>query len=146
MKGWVGLVGWPTAAGWLTHISGHPAAAGRAQDSESFPASSATFYHCATPPTTLVLGYTKPKIVNIRTSWWTLLSAMTLQRRWRRYAVDGSPRFAPMATILTYHTITRFLFVPHQVLYQQNRLQFLFVVKSHCVKTANVIILSANSK
>ena len=35
MKGWVGLVGWPTADGRFTHISGHPSAVGRAQDSES---------------------------------------------------------------------------------------------------------------
>ena len=34
MKGWVGLVGWPIADGWLTHISGHPSAMDRAQDSE----------------------------------------------------------------------------------------------------------------
>ena len=51
MKGWVGLVGWPVAdglptlvvthqlqVGWLTHISGHPSAAGQAQDRESSPA------------------------------------------------------------------------------------------------------------
>jgi len=38
MKGWVGLVGWPVASGWLTHISGHPSAAGQAQDRESSPA------------------------------------------------------------------------------------------------------------
>ena len=30
MKGWVGLVGWPSCLSWLTHISGHPSAAGRA--------------------------------------------------------------------------------------------------------------------
>jgi len=33
MKGWVGLVGWPTANG----LSGHPLVAGRAQDRESSP-------------------------------------------------------------------------------------------------------------
>ena len=36
MKCWVGLVGWPVADG-FTHISGHPSAAGRAQDRESLP-------------------------------------------------------------------------------------------------------------
>jgi len=35
MKGWVGLVGWPTADGLPT--SGHPSAAGWAQDRESLP-------------------------------------------------------------------------------------------------------------
>ena len=35
MKGWVGLVGWPAADG--LPISGHPSAAGRAQDRESSP-------------------------------------------------------------------------------------------------------------
>jgi len=30
--------GWLTYSGWLTHISGHPSATGRAQDSESTPA------------------------------------------------------------------------------------------------------------
>ena len=30
---------WLTCSGWLTHISGHPSAAGRAQDRESSPAS-----------------------------------------------------------------------------------------------------------
>jgi len=34
MKGWVGLVGL-TYSRWLTHISGHPSATSRAQDSES---------------------------------------------------------------------------------------------------------------
>jgi len=29
---------WLTYSGWLTHISGHPSATGRAQDSESMPA------------------------------------------------------------------------------------------------------------
>ena len=29
---------WLTCSGWLTHISGHPSAAGRAQDRESSPA------------------------------------------------------------------------------------------------------------
>jgi len=39
MKGWVGLVGWPVADGLPTcDISGHPSAAGRAQDRESSPA------------------------------------------------------------------------------------------------------------
>ena len=36
MKGWVGLLGWPTAER-FTHLSGHPSAAGRAQDRESSP-------------------------------------------------------------------------------------------------------------
>ena len=30
--------GWLTCSGWFTHISGHPSATGRAQDSESTPA------------------------------------------------------------------------------------------------------------
>jgi len=37
MKGWVGLVCWLTADGLPMHISGHPSAAGRAQDRESSP-------------------------------------------------------------------------------------------------------------
>jgi len=30
--------GWLTCSGWFTHVSGHPSATGRAQDSESMPA------------------------------------------------------------------------------------------------------------
>ena len=30
--------GWFTCSGWFTHLSGHPSATGRAQDSESMPA------------------------------------------------------------------------------------------------------------
>ena len=41
---------WLTYSGRFTHISGHPSAAGRAQDRESSPARP-MFYHCATPPT-----------------------------------------------------------------------------------------------
>ena len=38
MKGWVSLLGWPTGySGRFTHISGHPSAAGRAQNRESSP-------------------------------------------------------------------------------------------------------------
>ena len=40
---------WLTCSGWFTHISGHPSAAGRAQD-EKFASQRPTFYHCATPP------------------------------------------------------------------------------------------------
>jgi len=32
------LPSWLTYSGWFTHISGHPSAAGQAQDSESTPA------------------------------------------------------------------------------------------------------------
>ena len=42
--------GWLTYSGWFAHISGHPASAGRVQDSESSP-QRPTFYHCATQPT-----------------------------------------------------------------------------------------------
>ena len=46
MKGWVGLVGWlqPT----LSHISGHPSAADRAQDRESSPVKDRRSTNCAT--------------------------------------------------------------------------------------------------
>jgi len=37
---------WMTWSRRFTNVSGHPSAAGRAQDRESSP----TFYHCATPP------------------------------------------------------------------------------------------------
>jgi len=42
---------WLTYSGWLTHISGHPSAAGRAQDRESSPARDRRYTNCATPPT-----------------------------------------------------------------------------------------------
>ena len=42
---------WLTCSGWFTHISGHPSAAGQAQDREKFASQRPTFYHCATPPT-----------------------------------------------------------------------------------------------
>ena len=35
---WLSWPSWLTCSGWLTHISGHPSAAGRAQDRESSPA------------------------------------------------------------------------------------------------------------
>ena len=34
---WPGWPGWLTCSGWFTHISGHPSAAGQAQDRESSP-------------------------------------------------------------------------------------------------------------
>jgi len=37
VKGWVGLVSWPTAGGRSTHINGYPSAAGQVQASESSP-------------------------------------------------------------------------------------------------------------
>jgi len=45
--------GWLTYSGWLTHISGHPSATGRAQDSESTPAKDRrhTAVRCTTQPT-----------------------------------------------------------------------------------------------
>ena len=42
---------WLTCSGWFTHISGHPSAAGRAQDNKKFASQRPTFYHCARPPT-----------------------------------------------------------------------------------------------
>ena len=42
---------WLNYSGWLTHISGHPSAAGRAQDRESSPARDRRSTNCATPPT-----------------------------------------------------------------------------------------------
>jgi len=57
MKGWVGLVGWPTADG--LPISGHPPAAGRAQDSErSLPTSLSDYEQSSnsiTPDPTIAL-------------------------------------------------------------------------------------------
>ena len=41
---------WLTCSGWLTHISGHSSAAGRAQDRESSPETD-VLPLCATPPT-----------------------------------------------------------------------------------------------
>ena len=49
MKGWVGLVGWPTADGLPTWV--HPSAAGRAQDRESSPVKDRRSTNCATQPT-----------------------------------------------------------------------------------------------
>jgi len=40
--------GWLTYSGWLTHISGHPSATGRAQDSESSPAKDRRLPSCHT--------------------------------------------------------------------------------------------------
>jgi len=48
--------GWRTYSGRFTHISGHPSAAGRAQDSESSPVKDRRSTHCAT----------QPNIINIR--------------------------------------------------------------------------------
>ena len=43
--------GWLPYSGRFTHISGHPSAAGRAQDREKFAGQRPTFYHFATQPT-----------------------------------------------------------------------------------------------
>ena len=42
---------WLTYSGWITHISGHPSAAGRAWDRESSPVKDQRSNHCATQPT-----------------------------------------------------------------------------------------------
>ena len=49
MKGWVGLVGWPTADGLPT--SGHRSAVGQANEQGKFAGQRLTFYHCAAQPT-----------------------------------------------------------------------------------------------
>jgi len=46
--------GWLTCRGWLTHISGHPSAASRTQDSES---SLAKDQHSTTVPSTVYCRY-----------------------------------------------------------------------------------------
>jgi len=51
---------WLTCSGWLTHISGHPSAAGRAQDRGKFAGQRPTFYHCATPPTIKTSSQSNP--------------------------------------------------------------------------------------
>jgi len=45
---------WLTCSGWFTHISGHPSAAGRAQDRESSPVRDRRSTNCATPSTILL--------------------------------------------------------------------------------------------
>jgi len=48
---------WLTCGWRFTHKSGHPSAAGQAQDRESSPAGEIrTFYHCATQPTDCKFG------------------------------------------------------------------------------------------
>ena len=42
--------GWVTYCRWLTHISGHPSAAGRVQDRESSPVKDRRSTNCATQP------------------------------------------------------------------------------------------------
>ena len=46
-----GQSSWLACSGWLTHISGHPSAAGRAQDSESTPAKDRRSTDWTTQPT-----------------------------------------------------------------------------------------------
>ena len=61
MKGWVGLVGWPTADG-LPTLSDHPSAAGRAQDRESLPVKDRRSTNCATQPTNEIQQWGRHKI------------------------------------------------------------------------------------
>ena len=53
MKGWVGLVVWPTADVWPTKWSSVQLAVRRKSDRESSPVKDSAFYHCVTPPTQL---------------------------------------------------------------------------------------------
>ena len=59
MKGWVGLVA--TCSWRLTHVSGHPLAAGRAQDRESPPAKDRRFVF---PDTSVVLMLLQTLLIN----------------------------------------------------------------------------------
>jgi len=45
-----------------THISGHPSAAGRGQDSESSPIKRPTFYRSTTQPTNIPMKIPKPGV------------------------------------------------------------------------------------
>ena len=50
---------WLTCSGWLTHISGHPSAAGRAQDRESSPVNDR---HSATVPRHQPIGLSTAEV------------------------------------------------------------------------------------
>jgi len=54
---------WLTYSGRLTHISGHPSAAGRAWETESLPVKDQRSNHCATQPTNPGLMCTFIKVV-----------------------------------------------------------------------------------
>ena len=72
MKGWVGLVGWPS--GRYSHISGHTSAADRAEVRESSPVIDGRSNHWATQPTKEV----GPCLLS--SMHWTLLSVCILRR------------------------------------------------------------------
>ena len=75
MKGWVGLVSWPTADGVPTiratipHKWLYPSAVGPVQVRVSFAGQSSTFYHSATPLTRLKVGTCSNCSSGIA-SWW----------------------------------------------------------------------------
>ena len=56
---------WLTYSGRFTHISGHPSAAGRAQDSESSPVKDQRSTNCATQPTSTSVGIITIKPISI---------------------------------------------------------------------------------
>ena len=78
---------WLTYSGWLTHISGHPSAAGRAQDRESSPA---TDQRSTTVPRHQLLHNEKSKKVKVAHTrlpsvgfWsWSRFLAVSLQVTW----------------------------------------------------------------
>ena len=86
---------WLTCSGWFTHISGHPSAAGRAQDRQKFAGQRPTFYHCATPPTNeSVPDHGSSGSTNLsgsRVKKCDPLSALRRKVRFRRRSANHSP-------------------------------------------------------
>ena len=83
---------WLTYSGWLTHISGHPSAAGRAQDRESSPARDRRCTNCATPPTWTPGPPLNPalELINERgQSTMTVSACQQQQQRWQWWVLCG---------------------------------------------------------
>jgi len=107
MKGWVGLVGWPVA-GVYPH-SGHPSAAGRAQDRVSSPADDRRSANCATQPTNQPTNQHTARVKKLTAPvYFSLVSTLadrflqySAQSTLRKYATQKLLIYAPHAAALS---------------------------------------------
>ena len=80
--------GWLTYSGRFTHISGHPSAAGRAQDRESSSVKNRHSTNCATQPVSCIITYTA--YLNIWTKKISKGSEMQLHRFSHSFSISNS--------------------------------------------------------
>ena len=94
---------WVTYSRWLTHISGHPSAAGRAQDRESSPARDrrSTTVPCHQPKIICKLIYmtvrqklmvSMTEVLRVKTGAPTITDPECIGRQWRNFVPAGFRR------------------------------------------------------